>query len=77
MKIVIGGPSGSVGSQILRQCLTNPTFTSVVALVRRPLDGVEHPKLNQVLMKDEDYITYPESVKNEVKGAKAAIWYAA
>jgi uncharacterized protein YbjT (DUF2867 family) len=51
MKLLITGATGMVGSELLRQALTDPDVTSVVALSRRALD-IQHPKLKTVIHKD-------------------------
>lgn len=42
----LAGASGLVGSKLLARLLADPTFSSVVALGRRPLE-LAHPKLSQ------------------------------
>ncbi|KAF5674088.1 hypothetical protein FCIRC_7857 [Fusarium circinatum] len=51
MKVLFLGASGSIGSEALRQCLSHPKITSVVAFVRRALPS-DHPKLQTVMIKD-------------------------
>jgi len=43
---LIAGATGLVGSHVLRLLLNGPRYTSVSALVRRPL-GIEHAKLRE------------------------------
>jgi len=75
MKFIITGCTGFIGSEVLSQCLRNPTITSVVALSRRPLpDSVRNdPKLKTVILKD--FNSYPGPVLKELAGADACIWY--
>jgi len=75
MKFIVTGCTGFIGSEVLSQCLRNPTITSVLAVSRRKLpDSVSNdPKLNVVIMKD--FNSYPDSVLKELSGADACIWY--
>jgi uncharacterized protein YbjT (DUF2867 family) len=43
---LVVGATGLVGGHLVAQLLENPAYTTVVALVRRPL-GLSHPKLRQ------------------------------
>jgi 1-deoxy-D-xylulose 5-phosphate reductoisomerase len=73
MKIILLGSTGFIGKDVLDQCLKNPTITSIIALSRRDLPReVANPKLTVVLIKD--FKLYPESVLEQLKGAKACIW---
>lgn len=76
MKVIITGATGFIGTEVLRQCLLHPSITSVVTLVRRLIPDLESVKLKQVIMKDDDFLTYPEHVMDEIRGAHACIWYA-
>jgi hypothetical protein len=72
MKVILAGSSGFIGKEVLRQCLQNPSITSLVALSRRPLPEND-PKLKTVLM--EDFTSYSPSVLQELEGADSCIWY--
>lgn len=71
MKVILIGSTGFVGREVLDQCLAHPAITSVVALSRRELPP--HDKLKVVVT--EDFLSYPESVRDAIKGADACIWY--
>lgn len=43
---IIVGASGLVGSQLLKALLDSPNYSSITALLRRPVD-FQHPKLTQ------------------------------
>ena len=76
MKVVIGGATGLLGSELVRQSLRMPTVTSVVALGRRPVDvpqGADPSKLKNVVV--EDFGNFSEEVRKEFEGANACIWY--
>ncbi|KAJ7616120.1 nucleoside-diphosphate-sugar epimerase-like protein [Roridomyces roridus] len=75
MKLVIGGSSGFVGVEIVRQALLDPAFMSVVALSRRETAlpaGAGAEKFTSVVC--HDFLAYPESVQKVVEGADACIW---
>ncbi|PWY84378.1 NAD(P)-binding protein [Aspergillus eucalypticola CBS 122712] len=71
MKIILTGSTGFIGHEILTQCLRNPHITSIIALSRRPLP-TNNPKLTVRLV--DDFLTYPESLLQELRGAEACIW---
>ena len=77
MKLVIGGSTGFVAAELIRQGLKNPAISSIVALSRRetpaPLEaGSAAAKLKSVIC--EDFESYSDSVKKELEDADAAIW---
>jgi hypothetical protein len=74
MKVILTGVTGFIGSEVLTQCLCDPTITSVVALSRRPLlaDITKDPKVSVVIM--EDFTVYSEEVISKMEGADACIW---
>ncbi|KAF2020792.1 hypothetical protein BU24DRAFT_469573 [Aaosphaeria arxii CBS 175.79] len=72
-KIVLTGVTGRIGSEVLRQCLKDPSITSVIALSRRPLpDVVQDPKLDLIVMNDFD--DYSEDVLAKLAGAVGCVW---
>lgn len=80
MKLIVAGSTGFVGTELIRQALSNPTITSIAALARRPTTvplnagpGADSAKLKSVIC--EDFGNYPESVKQDLAGADACIWY--
>lgn len=77
MKLVIGGSSGFVGTELVRQALSNPAVTSIVGLSRRKTTvpaGVDgSAKLKSVVC--DDLENYPEHVKQELHDVDACIWY--
>lgn len=74
MKLIITGARGFVGGEVLRQSLKNDKITSIVALLRKRIPQ-DHPKVKQMLMGDEDWLSYPEAVKKELQGADGCVWY--
>lgn len=77
MKLVIGGSSGFVGAELVRQALSNPAITSVVGLSRRetpvPADAnANAAKLKSIVV--EDFENYSDSIKKELEDVDAFIW---
>ena len=79
MKLVISGATGFVATELIRQSLSNPKVTLVIALARRHVaapenlgPGADTSKLKSVVL--EDFGKYPEDVKRQLEGADACIW---
>ncbi|KAH8597059.1 hypothetical protein B0O99DRAFT_740120 [Bisporella sp. PMI_857] len=73
MKIILLGSTGSVGKEVLNQCLKTPAITSVVALLRRNLPGAAvNPKLTVIIV--DSFKIYPDTLLEQLKGADACIW---
>jgi len=75
MKLILTGTSGFIGTEILTQSLLNPTITSLIILSRRPLPDIatRDPRIHVHVL--ENFLSYPDSVKSDLKGAKAVLWY--
>jgi uncharacterized protein YbjT (DUF2867 family) len=80
MKLIVAGATGFVATEVIRQALSNPAVTSIVALARRETTlpqnvgpKADTTKFNPVVC--ADFGSYPESVKKELSGADACIWY--
>jgi nucleoside-diphosphate-sugar epimerase len=80
MKLIVAGSTGFVATEVIRQALCRPVITSVVGLARRPTtvpQGVEldadAAKFNSIVC--DDFLNYSESVRRELAGADACIWY--
>lgn len=77
MKLMIGGSSGFVGTELVRQALVNPAITSIIGVSRRetlvPL-GItdESGKFKSVVC--DNFESYSSSLKKELEGADACIW---
>jgi len=50
MKIILTGPTGMVGSEVLRQALLDEQITEITALSRKPLPAA--PKLKTIILTD-------------------------
>ena len=75
MKVIIAGSTGFVAKEVIRQAVSNPAITSIIALARRDtvLDaGVDTSKIKPVIV--EDFNNYSEENKRELEGADACIW---
>jgi hypothetical protein len=80
MKLIVAGSTGFVATEVIRQAVSHPSITSILALGRRTTavpqnmgSGADTTKLKSVVC--EDFGNYPESVKKELTGADACIWY--
>jgi hypothetical protein len=80
MKLIVAGSTGFVATEVIRQAVSHPSITSILALARRTTavpqnvgPGADTTKLKSVVC--EDFGNYPESVKKELSGADACIWY--
>ena len=81
MKLVIAGASGFVGTELIRQSLSHPGVSFVIALARRevaiPSDlssTSDRSKFRSVIV--EDYGAFNNDVGEELAGADACIWCA-
>ena len=81
MKLIVAGATGFVGTEIVRQSVSDPRITSLIALSRKPMsppdtlgEKADRSKFRNVLM--DDYETYSDDVKAEFEGAEGCIWYA-
>lgn len=76
MKLLIGGSSGFVGTELVRQALLDKDVSSVVGLSRRetpaPADGGDASKFTSVVC--DDFENYPDDVREHLKGVDACIW---
>jgi nucleoside-diphosphate-sugar epimerase len=77
MKLVIGGSTGFVGVELVRQALLNPAITSVIALSRRetpipPEAGPDSTKLRSLVC--DNFESYSDRIKKELEDADACIW---
>jgi hypothetical protein len=71
MKVILTGSTGFIGNEVLLQCLSNPSITSIVALSRRELKTID-PKLKVIL--HEDFSFYSPALISQLAGADACIY---
>lgn len=81
MKLIVAGATGFVATELIRQSLSIPKITSVIAIARRPVStpsnlgpSADASKLHSVVV--DDYGSYSEDVLKQLAGANACIWYA-
>ncbi|KAL8737660.1 MAG: hypothetical protein Q9190_008090 [Brigantiaea leucoxantha] len=79
MKLIIAGSTGFLATELIRQSLSIPAITSVIALARRPVSppsdlpsGADAKKLHSVVV--DNYDKWPESVTENFKDADGCIW---
>lgn len=76
MKIVIGGSSGFVGTELVRQALANPNITSIIGLSRRettlPPSTAGADKFKSIVC--DNFEEYPDDVLKELSNVQACIW---
>jgi uncharacterized protein YbjT (DUF2867 family) len=70
MKIIVTGPTGTVGSEVIRQAIRDEDIHEVIALTRRPID-IHHPRLRTITHKN--FLDY-SGLDAVFKGADACIW---
>jgi hypothetical protein len=82
MQLIVAGASGYLASEVIRQALSLPKITSIIALARRSVEApdeyyldvpADRSKLKSVVVKEYD--DYPDEVKKEFAKADACIWY--
>lgn len=80
MKVIVAGATGYVATEVIRQALSNKQITSLVALARRATSippnvasDADTTKFKSVVC--DDFSNYPESIKGDLTGADAVIWY--
>jgi hypothetical protein len=76
VKILLTGPTGTIGGAVLEQCLAHPDISTVVAFARRELPDTvtSDPKLQVEITKD--FSVWPEELLHPHRDATAMIWYA-
>ncbi|KAL8797414.1 MAG: hypothetical protein Q9182_007204 [Xanthomendoza sp. 2 TL-2023] len=73
MKVVLSGGTGYIGSEVLSQCMDNPSITSLIILTRRyPANLAANSKAKVILL--EDFTVYDAPIIKELETADAAIW---
>ncbi len=70
LKIIVTGPTGLVGSEVIRQALNDPNIIQITALARRPLN-ITHEKLTTIIHKD--YLNY-SNISDIFKAHNACVW---
>lgn len=75
MKVIVTGPTGRVGQEVVKKCLENVRITKVVILTRTGLSGEieSHPKADVIM--HQDFMQYSDYLIRRMQGAEACIWY--
>lgn len=80
MKLIVAGASGFVATEVIRQSLSIPKITSVIAIARHHVSAPSNlrqsadvSKLHSVVL--DSYGSYPDDVNMQLAGAEACIWY--
>jgi len=71
MKVILTGVSGFIGAEILSQCLSHPSVTSIIAISRRQLP-LSDPKLQIIIL--SDFSSYPPALLSQLGDAEACIY---
>ncbi|KAK6362645.1 hypothetical protein TWF730_000100 [Orbilia blumenaviensis] len=74
MKVIVTGPTGFLGAEILRQCVASPKITSIIAIARRDLAPEWQAEQKITTLKVNDFGTYSEQDLEVLKGAEGCFW---
>lgn len=74
MKIIIAGATGFIGREVLAQCRSHPSVTSIVVITRRPLSQEICSDLKVTSVVVDNFLEYSNDAKMKMEGAAAAIW---
>ncbi|KHN99372.1 NAD(P)-binding domain protein [Metarhizium album ARSEF 1941] len=74
MKVIVTGPTGRAGQEVVKKCLEDERITKVVILTRRGLSGEieSHPKADVIM--HQDFTQYSDYLVRRMQGAEACIW---
>ena len=70
MKLILFGATGMVGAGALQEALADPAVSAVLSVGRRP-SGVEHPRLQELILPD---LFEFSSVESQLTGWDACVW---
>ena len=77
MHLILTGATGTVGTGILKYCLSSPRVTQLSILSRRPFDLPSGPGLDPTkarVIVHTDYTNYPNEVLEQLKDAHGVVW---
>lgn len=77
MRIIITGATGSIGTELVRQCLLSPSISHITILARRPLPESKLENSDKLhFIKHTDFLQYPPSLLDELRslGITGCIW---
>ncbi|KAK8920690.1 putative nucleoside-diphosphate-sugar epimerase [Metarhizium anisopliae] len=74
MKVIVTGPTGRAGQEVVKKCLEDERITKVVILTRRGLPGEieSHPKADVIM--HQDFTQYSDYLIRRMQGSEACIW---
>ena len=76
MKLLLIGHAGSLGSTILRQCLSDRAITSLIILTLLPLTpqiATSDERIKVIIV--DSFTVYDGDVLQELEGAVGCLWY--
>jgi uncharacterized protein YbjT (DUF2867 family) len=74
MKLIVTGATGFIGSEVVRQCISNPTVTSILVVSRRePAKEITGSSKVKVIL-HQDFSGWPSSLSDQLEGAEGCIW---
>ncbi|KAL9034335.1 MAG: hypothetical protein Q9180_005464 [Flavoplaca navasiana] len=75
MKIILTGPTGHIGSNVLKAALAHPDITSIIAFSRRQLPTAPpDPEKKLRVVVQTDFTKYSDETLKVCAGAQACIW---
>jgi uncharacterized protein YbjT (DUF2867 family) len=75
MKLIVTGATGFIGSQVLKQCISNPAVTSILVVARRePATELTASSKVKVIL-HQDFSDWTSSLLDQLEGAEGCIWY--
>ncbi|MCQ0112775.1 NAD-dependent epimerase/dehydratase family protein [Zhouia amylolytica] len=69
-KVIITGATGMLGKAVLQECLEHPQIDKILIINRNPL-GLNHPKLEEIILKD---FTNIQSAEEQLNGYDACFF---
>ncbi|TVY51201.1 hypothetical protein LCER1_G006360 [Lachnellula cervina] len=74
MKILLAGSTGTIGGEVLAQCIEHPSITSIVVHSHRALPPTTPSSPKIKILIHNDFLAYPDSLLSLLSGAEACIW---
>lgn len=70
LNVVIFGATGMVGSGVIRECITNPSISSVISVNRRSTN-IKHDKITEII--HQDFLDY-SAIESSLTGLDACFY---
>ncbi|KAL8828219.1 MAG: hypothetical protein Q9170_006698 [Blastenia crenularia] len=75
MKIILTGPTGHIGSNVLKAALLHPAITSIIAFSRRALPtSFPDPKNKLQVIIQSDFTSFSPETLEACAGVEACVW---